>query len=47
MIWAKKIKIEGPRMKEKKKERKIGPFYVLSFNPLARHNKQPNPRKLG
>ena len=21
--------------------------YVLSFSPLARHNKQPNPRKLG
>jgi len=22
-------------------------FYVLSFSPLARHKKQPNPRKLG
>ena len=29
-----------------KMQRKIGPFYVLSFSPLARHNK-PNPRKLG
>ena len=28
------------------KER-LGLFYVLSFSPLARHKKQPNPRKLG
>ena len=32
----------GKRCKER-----LGLFYVLSFNPLARHNKQPNPRKLG
>ena len=30
-----------------KMQRKIGPFNVLSFSPLARHNKQPNPIKLG
>jgi len=43
MISTKKIKIEGPRME--KDARAF--FYVLSFSPLAQHNKQPSPRKLG
>jgi len=46
MIWAKKIKIEGPRM-EKDAKKDWAFFYVLSFSLLARHGKQPNPRKLG
>jgi len=34
------------RSSENASER-LGLFYVLSFSPLARHRKRPNPRKIG